>query len=315
MKMNRILFYSVISGVFLSAQAFAADSGSCGENCVYSYDPSTQTLTYTGTGPNGSGVISKTSVNYGLSGTVKNAIISEGITEVVFPGNTHTILRDMGTSDGKLVIPSTMTSFGNDTAARLGFGTVEINSKNISFNYSSISFKNVANAAIILSADANITMDDNAFYWPWAGDLSLPTTLNIACKGNPDTCLLKFGNALNRMNQNNIHADYYEERDENGNLTLQYHDNGYYKYDTEGNITERWNLDGTEQYDSKGNVIGKYDEKGNMLKSFVYGDDGSVSIYDASGKLIGLQGKRILTVDEASALVKDNKNTFTLKYR
>ena len=38
-------------------------------------------------------------------------------------------------------------------------------------------------------------------------------------------------------------------------------------------------------------------------------------IYDANGKLIGLQGKRILTVDEAMALVKDNKNTFKIKYR
>ena len=37
--------------------------------------------------------------------------------------------------------------------------------------------------------------------------------------------------------------------------------------------------------------------------------------YDANGKLIGLKGKRIFTIDEATALVQNNKNTFTLKYR
>ncbi len=103
--------------------------------------------------------------------------------------------------------------------------------------------------------------------------------------------------------------------DENGKVVIEYYDTGYYKYDADGNIIENWNFDNTERYDEKGNIIGKYDGKGNMLQSFVYGTDGSIAIYDANGKLIGLQGKRILTVEEASVLVKDNKNTFKLKYR
>ncbi len=299
------------------SEAFCADSGSCGENCRYNYDPLTQTLTYTGTGPNGSGIISKTSVSYGLSGTVKNAIISEGITDVIFESaEHHNILRDMGTSDGKLIIPSTMKSFSNDAAANLGFGVVEINSKNINFGSESLGVgRGASNAQIIISADANISFNDGTFYWNWGGVLSLPTNLHIACKGNPDACLAKFGHSLDRMNSDNITADYYEERDENGNLTLKYDDSGYNKYDGEGNVIERWNLNNTEQYDRKGHVIATYDGKGNLLQSFVYGADNSVSIYDKSGKLIGLQGKRILSVDEATALVKDNKNTFKLRYR
>ena len=61
--------------------------------------------------------------------------------------------------------------------------------------------------------------------------------------------------------------------------------------------------------------ISYYDANGSLISQYSYNPDGPVSIYDANGKLIGLQGKRILTVEEASALVKGDKNTFTLKYR
>ena len=67
--------------------------------------------------------------------------------------------------------------------------------------------------------------------------------------------------------------------------------------------------------DINGNPVAVYDGQGNIQQSYIYNDDGSVKIFNAHGKLIGLQGKRILSVDEASALVKDNKNTFKLKYR
>ena len=309
--------YVILMGFLLASsvceKVWAADSGSCGDNCQYTYDPTTETLTFTGTGENGSGVINRSTHLYGLSGTVKNAIVSEGITAVIFPGNAHNTLREIGTTDGKLVIPSTVTEFNNGASWRLGFGTVEINSKNLNLTKGSLSFAYAPNAKIILSSDANIKIDDNAFL-TWTG-WELPTTLDISCRGDPDACLSKFGDSLNRMNQNNIHADYYAEYDENENLMLKYDDTGYNKYDIEGNVIERWNLDNTEQYDGKGNLIAQYDKNGNLLKSFVYGADKSVAIYGSDGKLIGIQGKRILTVDEATALVKDNKNTFKLKYR
>lgn len=71
-----------------------------------------------------------------------------------------------------------------------------------------------------------------------------------------------------------------------------------------------------EQRDSNGNTLATYDSNGNLLTSYAYHDDGSVSTYDASGKLIALQGKKIFSVDEATALVSGNgKNKFTIKYR
>ena len=68
-------------------------------------------------------------------------------------------------------------------------------------------------------------------------------------------------------------------------------------------------------YNKNGEITGKWDSHGDVIARYVKGSDGSVSIYDKFGKLVGIQGKRILSVDEASALVKNNKNTFTLKYR
>ena len=67
--------------------------------------------------------------------------------------------------------------------------------------------------------------------------------------------------------------------------------------------------------DENGNITGKYDSMRNLLSSYIYDQDGSVSIYDKNGKLVGVQGKRILTVDEATALANGDKNTFTIRYR
>ena len=79
------------------------------------------------------------------------------------------------------------------------------------------------------------------------------------------------------------------------------------------------NEDGSvSYYDDNAHMIGKniYDNQGNLLKQYVYQSDGSISVYDQFGKLIGLQGKRILTVDEVTALVSGKgNNTFKLRYR
>lgn len=67
-------------------------------------------------------------------------------------------------------------------------------------------------------------------------------------------------------------------------------------------------------YDANGRLMEKYDGR-TLLEKYVYNSDGSVTTYGANGQIIGIQGKRIYTIDEATALVKNNKNTFTLKYR
>ena len=54
-----------------------------------------------------------------------------------------------------------------------------------------------------------------------------------------------------------------------------------------------------------------------MLKkhNMIQNTDGSYTIFDKNGKIIGFKGKRIYTVEEASMIASKKGNTFTLKYR
>lgn len=76
----------------------------------------------------------------------------------------------------------------------------------------------------------------------------------------------------------------------------------YIVYDTDGNIKEVF-----KSYDdfSEGKVFAKYTKN----------NDGSYTLRNADGKLIGFKGKRIYTVEEATLLAKPNGNTFKLRYR
>ena len=81
-------------------------------------------------------------------------------------------------------------------------------------------------------------------------------------------------------------------------LTVDY----YVAYDEHGNLIEEWDENGKKAYAYKyfGNGdYSKYDENGNFLGNFM--SDGSK--------------RRIYNVNEAVAVVKDNKNTFSIKYR
>lgn len=116
----------------------------------------------------------------------------------------------------------------------------------------------------------------------------------------------------------------------NYNVQKYERDGDYYiVYDSEDNISAIFDsssdfqhnkvLEGTyTKKDEDGNPIAQYDGRGNIFASYAYNNDGSVSIRDGNGKLIGLQGKRIFTIDEATALVSGNgrnSNTFIIRYR
>ena len=328
MKMKYLI--KIFIGVFVFmmtnlAELNAADQGDCGQNCWYTYKDGTITFSVKDENNPTPAIISKTITNYSLSGSIKDVIINEGITEVYQNGSADYIIQSIGTPGGKLVIPSTMTSFGDRSTFSLPFDTVEINSKNMSFGISGLAFTTNATPTIVMQADANITFDSQLQYVPGQGKWFLPASINIACKGNPDICLSKFGNSLNNMDKTAIHADYYSEMDSNQNITLQYFDDGYgvlnaqgfYDiYDFNDQFIEYSNLARTEIYDQSGTLLEKHDSNGNLLNSYSHHPDGSVSIFDSNGKLIGITGKRIFTVDEATALVSGKgNNTFILKYR
>ena len=103
-------------------------------------------------------------------------------------------------------------------------------------------------------------------------------------------------------------GDYYIVYDSEDNISAIFDSSSDFQHNrvSDGSYTKK---------DENGKPIAQYDGRGNIITSYTYSNDGSISIRDKNGKLIGIHGKRILTVEEASALVKDNKNTFSIRYR
>ena len=269
---------------------FAQISGECGANCIYTY--SDGTLIYSvadSNANNGKGLITISNYHYGIDGVVNNIIVNDGITGVNLDHNgDHSGFENVGTANGKLILPNNFTT-GTNSMYGLGFGTIEFGD-NVTIGLGSFRFKEDANVTLVMSPDSNITFSDDAMAYYQTS--KSPNSIHIACKGNAQTCYDKFSNVINKRNPGNVTWGYYEETDTNGN-TIKYTDEGCIKYD------------------STGNIVGQYDLKGNIF----YASDGSVYTYDKNGKLVDIRGKRIFTVDEATALVQNNKNTFTLKYR
>ena len=125
---------------------------------------------------------------------------------------------------------------------------------------------------------------------------------------------------------NNNYTNYYGRTtqtthyEKKGNKYIVYSSFGEDKkivgiYDDAQNMQKDIVTDSYKKENTQTGMTEVYNGRGILTSLYKFNNDGSVSIYDANGKLIGLQGKRILTVDEAMALVKDNKNTFKIKYR
>ncbi len=244
MKTNRILIPGFM-GIMFCFQAFAADTGSCGKNCRYTY--SNGTLIYTGTGPNNSGVITEINRSccndYGLSGEIENIIIEEGITTIQTNGWG---VVNGGNGKGYVKIPSTMTSLPLNAIGGF-FETIEINSKNLAVGDSAFKFRG-DDVKIILSGDADISFDRYACYDNSHSNAIYPDKLTILCKGKPQECLEKFGHALDSMT-GTISADYYKGLNEDGNW-------------------EVWSDSGKAVYadSSMQKLIAKYDFDGNQIK-------------------------------------------------
>lgn len=269
----------------------------CDGNCTWVYDYKTQSLTYEGTG-----TIKYSTNTYGI-GPIKNLTVGEGITGITQNTPATSTFVNIGSSDGKLVLPSTLRNVGGYAMYGLGFGTVEINSDNLSFASQSFRFAKDADVNIIMPASNNIRMSGDALYsgvYKEAGGIG--ATLHFQCRGGiPEQCGGGIQSALESFENAGGHFS-----------------SGFYEKYENGHLLEQWGVDGVKNYvyDESGHLV-TYSQNGELVNSYTYGNDGSISIYDEHGKLIGIQDKRILTVDEATALVlgKGNKNTFSIKYR
>ncbi len=308
-KINSIkIFYNglVLVAMFLS-KAFAGiatpcgqaegdtetNCWSCGSDCTARYDSASNTLTFSG---------KKTEEIYGNSGyqspwltdmptrNLSKIVFSEGMESITgcFSGYT-------GLSAQEVSLPSTLKDISGSIFSRLSTPnlvipeTVEKITGNI-FYGSHVQRVVIPENTRIYSPW--VQGDIEFFYWP-SGEVYC--SIHSKCGNN---------------------ALLYEKDGDN-----------YVLYNKDGSIKKvfgSWEdlalnlnvISGSyAQKDENGKVLATYDGNGRILSKYLYDTDGSISIYNANGKLIGLQGKRILSVEEATALVKNNKNTFKIKYR
>ena len=319
MKNLRILISWFILMMISCPQCWGGDTGSCGDNCRYEYNDGT--LTFFPIDASKDAAITLPTDRYGLSGTVINAIVSEGITSIKQPTGYHSLIK-IGQVGGKLSLPSTLTEFENDATYGMRFSTIEINSADLTIPHLSI-FNTGRTGTIDIIMPASNDVEIGLIK---CEGQTFNGTLNIQCKGAKQICDASLASIREIMETNGgtYHSDYYRETDSNGHVTLQYFDDGYRSlnsqgfynvYDFSGNLTGYSNLTGTEIYDQSGTLLTRYDENGYIIDGLQARNDGSFAVLK-DGKVIGFKGKRIYTVDEAVLSTQQGgKNTFKLRYR
>lgn len=70
---------------------------------------------------------------------------------------------------------------------------------------------------------------------------------------------------------------------------------------------------GTEDMGDNGGSSGGSSET--LPANTVKNSDGSYTVYDDNGNIVGFKNKRIYTIEEVSAIVKDTGNTIRLRYK
>lgn len=220
-----------------------------------------------------------TEIGYGGNTGVRNMTIEEGITGL---GNGAIT----GIGSGTLKLPSTIKTCTNLCTYSLGFETIDLSDvKNFQSGSGISSYGATISTLPLLGAYnlKNLIMSEDtskiSLGWSY-NEHQFPTSeVQIQCKGEPETCkkLVKYTKGASYIPAGfSISADYYVERD------------------SQGNVIAQWTQDGMVQY--------AYDSGGNLMK-----------VTDASGRL--LWSRKIYTVDEAEKVSKPTKNKFRIRYK
>ena len=275
-------------------------SGNCGSGCTYTLD-SDGNLNIMGNGSIGTQKFQRNQdiVNVTIGDGIKTIGVMAfeymtNLRSVEIPNSVTNIKSEAFNGNPnleKLVIPSSVTKIGAWGAT--GIGTVVLDSAgvdNLIINIGSIDEAGVGHSFSVYNNSTQKLICNECTV----------EQMNRLKEKLAETVVNGANEVLNTSNIF-IHQ-------QNGDFTLV--------KDIDGNLLSirdlEWN---SVELDDKGNVIKKYSDTGQFLGAWSYGDDGSINTYNENGKLIGIQGKRILTVDEATALAKGNKNTFSIRYR
>ena len=317
MKKNHILLLSTVSILMINQALAACEEGyivgvktgncikasdSCGTNCTYTIDDKGN-LNITGTGSvkdsafQGNKDIISANIGYGITSLGRSS----------FDGTSNMT---------SVNIPNSVTGYGLFVFQGSSVNTIKIPPT------SGIDLSIVMNSPNI----HNLILPEGLSYLGGPGVIGSSGISNFVI---PDSVKSSNG-TYNSTNKQNIYCTAVQISNNicSNNVTRYEKDpqGNYITYNSDGTIQKifgGWDdfndmkiISGIyEQKDENGKTIAKYKGNGSLLSKYSYKDDGSTFIYDANGKLIGIHGKRILTIDEATSLVNGNKNTFSIRYR
>ena len=311
MKRKLLYVFVLIFEMFMFKNAKATEalhSGTCGNDCLWTWDTS-GTLNITGEGD----MIShpwtniegyQTDVtNIVIQGKITDGnghIVSTGITSVpdsafywmqgvqhISIGDSVTTIgdsafRSMWNVEGSLVIPNSVVNIGKYGAF---WGLHGITSLTIPDSVTSIgtkAFFKVDGLTDLTIPDSVSTIGEYAFA-KRDNDTGAPTIndsiTNLTIGANTLSKYLEAMGGFTQTGDINIHCT-------TGNCQA---------------ILEAWDAANGTTYASR-------------AKTIVTNSDGSKTVYDLSGNLIGYKGKRIYTIDEANQ-VAGQKNRVSIKYR
>ena len=352
MKTNRILFYSLVTGCVLAAygaNAAVVKSGSCGGECMWELDDKGVFSTINGSTasgefniPEGTKEIRAQSF-YGASGLTK-ITIPEGVTSI----GGYAFYGASGIKS--LTIPKGMTSIG-DTVFGNMTGVTSLTIPDGVTSISSGAFMGMSNLTSLTIPDSVKWIDQSAFRWlsSVTGELKIPNSLtsiptgafygmknvtgelkipeSVTSIGNqafydlggvtsliiPDSVTSIGSEAFSGMkslvdiflsNDSGLTNEMLTASGINLNKIVRYTTDGKYLKDGKTYASlEDYRAGVSLIYDESKGKYKKMDKDGMLLNGY-YNEDGSKIKY------------RIYSVSEAhEALGKNNKNTFSIRYR
>lgn len=313
---------TAILSAIICELAQADTSNSCGPNCTFEYD--NEKVIYKPIDASQPAIINRNI----LIGPRDTVIISEGITEIRPGPELGSPFNGWNQSTGTLILPSTLTHLASDATHLMKFSVIEINSKELtvednSFCLISDNTKLVINPDIKINGNFVYTQPD-----PWYSGNHFPANLMVACKGESADCQEKIADSLSWIssqnggnvsyeqfqgyNIGNNHADYDLE---SKNYILYDQNNQIIGvYDSYENIIYDNVVDSYEKIDENTGRVNKFDGRGILTGQYVNRNDGSIVVYNADGKLVGLKNAKHISPAEAAALTKSTGNTVSITW-
>ena len=335
---NSLLITTLMLGASVATMAKATCTQTCGDNCCWDLEDGV--LSISGRGPMTEFASTKDIPWYNQKASITSVQVSNGITSI---GNrafayatslTSITIPDSVTSIGdfafqgarsltSITIPNSVTSIGNNAFEK----ATSLTSITIPDSVTSIgdhAFQDASRLTSITIPEGVTSIGDYAFQ-----DASSLTSITI-----PDSVTsigdsaFAYATSLTSITipDSVTSIGYSAFRDASSLTSITIPDTAALQVSSTGK-GPFYNLDLSnitihcagvlEQCKANMLAAGYEDGTYNMVQA-PYSKkqaDGSRAYYDANGKLTGFTGKRIYTVEEASAVSKDTSNTIKLRYK